>query len=113
MTDDTLAEEPNLVAQEFSEDELNNMNAQFQVLVPKLLTACNGTEARVAAAALISSAANVIYQGCKDEHEAAKYMMMCVHDALLAMKRAYDERNRNGSNDPRKSSEGGNKKVAH
>lgn len=87
-----------LVTQGLSAEEINRMNAEFQVLLPQLLTACNGTHPRVAMAALFSAGGSIAVASIPTKEEAGKFMAMCLHDVLIQLPAAYAARDE-GVND--------------
>lgn len=81
----------------FSEEELNTMHAQFNVLFPQLMTACQDSLPRVSIATLMSVAGSISVQVCESKEDAARYLAACFRDILTQMPDAFEEKERRKS----------------
>lgn len=73
----------------FSETEVTFMNAEYNLLLPKLLNDCAGTNPHVVIAALLSAAGCVAVDACPDEATGRKYIIVCINDVLMKLGPAF------------------------
>lgn len=73
----------------YSEVEVTLMNAEYNLLLPRLLQQCSGTNPHVVIAALLSAAGCVAVDACSDEAAARSYVIGCINDVLLKLSGAF------------------------
>lgn len=73
---------------EITEQELADLNAEYQVLLVKLLNDCNQMTPTVSMAALFSAAGCIAVQTMTQE-DAKKYLAKCGMDVILRLPEAY------------------------
>ena len=74
------------------EFEIQLMAAEYSILLPQLLNACQGTNARVSIAAAMSAAACICVDTCKDAAAARAFLVVCLNDVLEKLPAAFNDK---------------------
>ena len=98
------------------ETEAQLMQAEYALLLNKVLQSCNGTAPGVAIAACISAAFCIVADNTpvSNSAQATRYLESCVADAFAGLKRAFEAKaGEENGDDTGEQSEGGDQALAN
>jgi len=78
--------------EELSPMDVAVMQAEYGILVNKLLNACHGANPRVAMAALLGATGSIAVQSSANEMIARNYMFACVNDVVAQLAPAFKQK---------------------
>jgi len=79
--------------EEMTDEEVTEMRAAaYRLLVPSLLSQCQGVHPQVAIAACISAAASICVDSISDMAQAQKFFATCSSDAYAKFPAAYEHK---------------------